>query len=107
MRYALDCKKKQIQFNFKIINMTLFMIENVSIDLETNQSMSAVPYPITSKSLFIKSMSTRQIIEWNCFFVLHNYDDIQNCKLRIQIPPNDSCPSTEYDEDIEIGRAHV
>jgi len=59
VRYALDCKKKQIQFNFKIINMTLFMIENVSIDLEANQSMSAVPYPITSKSLFIKSMSTR------------------------------------------------
>lgn len=36
VRYALDCKKKQIQFNFKIINMTLFMIENISIDLETN-----------------------------------------------------------------------
>jgi len=34
--------------------------------------------------------------------VLHDYHDIQNCKLRIQIPPNDSCPSTEYDEDIVL-----
>ena len=68
------------------------MIENVFINIETSQSISALPYPDCSKILNIKQLSTKEIFEWSCSFQLKNYQDTQNSRLRIQIPPNESCP---------------
>ena len=59
VKYTLNSKKRQILFNFKIINMTPFLIENINIDIERNLSLISKPYPETSKSFFIKSLSTR------------------------------------------------
>ena len=94
----------QILFNFKIINMTSFMLEDILIDFESNLSMFAKPYPSTSRCFHIKSLSTRQIEEWNCLFVLNNYAETNNCRLRIQLPPNESCPPAYFtiDQDIVI-----
>lgn len=75
------------------------MLEDILIDFESNLSMFAKPYPETSKSLNIKSLSTRQIQEWNCLFVLNNYAETNNCRLRISLPPNESCP---FEEEITI-----
>lgn len=73
VRYTLDQNKRQILFNFRIINMTPFAIDDISIDFERNLSMVAMPYPETSKHIHIPQLSTRQAYEWNCLFVLHNY----------------------------------
>lgn len=79
--------------------MTPFMVENICIDFERNLSMFAKPYPETSKTLVINQLSTRQAYEWNCLFILNNYFETKNCRLRIQMPPNDTCA---FEEDIII-----
>ena len=71
--------------------MSPFSVENISIDFERNLSMVAKPYPETSKSLHIPLLSTRQTHEWNCLFVLNDYAETQNCRLRIAMPPNETC----------------
>lgn len=83
MKYSLDCKKKQILFNFKFINMASFLVEEISVYLESNLSMYAMPYPDTSNSLYIKSLGSRGILEWNCVFVLNSYAETSRCRLRI------------------------
>lgn len=73
--------------------MTPFLLESITVDFESGQSMVALPYSGLSKSLFIKQLSTKQAFEWTCTFQLLKkfYFEIQNCHLRIQIPPNRSC----------------
>ena len=36
VKYTVDSKKRQILFNFRIINMSPFLIEDISIDFESN-----------------------------------------------------------------------
>jgi len=47
MRYCLSQSDRQILFNFKIFNMTPFLLENILIDFEGN--LAALPYPDTSR----------------------------------------------------------
>lgn len=91
-RYTLDCKKRQIMFNFKIMNMSPFSMDDIVIDFERNLSLFAKPFPQTSKTCTIKSLSTRCSYDWNVLFILNSYEDTQNCRLRIQMPPDQSCP---------------
>lgn len=99
VKYALNSKKRQVLFSFKIINMTPFLIENINIDIERNLSFISKPYPETSKSFFIKSLSTRQVHEWNSLFILNSYSENMTCRLRIQMPPNQDC---QFEEDIVL-----
>ena len=62
-------------FNFKIINMSPFSIKDIVIDFERNLSLFAKPYPQTSKTLTIKSLSTRCSYNWNVLFILNSYED--------------------------------
>lgn len=59
VRYNLDCRKRQILFDFKINNMAPFLIQDLSIDFESNLSLISQPYPETSTSLFIKDLPPR------------------------------------------------
>jgi hypothetical protein len=66
--------------------MSPFGIDDICIDFERNLSMFAKPYTMTSKTLVIKTLSTRQVFQWNCLFILNSYHETQNCRLRIAIP---------------------
>jgi len=64
--------------------------------------MYAMPYPDTSNCFFIKSLGSRGILEWNCVFVLNSYAKTSRCRLRLQMPPNDSCPPANFSMDEDI-----
>jgi hypothetical protein len=51
------------------------MLENIIIEIETPHSMSAIPYPDTSKVFNIKQLSTKEVVEWSCPFQLNSYYD--------------------------------
>jgi len=82
--------------------MASFLLSDLSIDFESNLSLISQPYPETSTSLFIKDLPPRQVYDWKCQFVLLSYSEATNCRLRIQTPPNESCPEDYFslDEDI-------
>ena len=76
MRYSLDARKRHIMFNFRIVNMTPFSMEHLTIDFERNLSMVAKPYPETSKHVYIEQLSVRGVQEWNCLFLLNDYTEM-------------------------------
>ena len=77
--------------------MSPFGMDDLCIDFEGNLSMFAKPYAMTSKTLVIKNLSTRQVYQWNCLFILNSYQCTQNCRLRIAIPASQEC---EFEEDV-------
>lgn len=79
--------------------MCPYTIDDVNVDFEGSLSMVPKPFPETSKGFFIKQLSTRQAVTWKCLFVLHDYHEIQNCKLRISFPPTESFP---IEDDVVI-----
>lgn len=58
-KYSLDFHKKHILFDFKIINMCPYTIDDVNVDFEGSLSMVPKPFPETSKCFYIKQLSTR------------------------------------------------
>jgi hypothetical protein len=93
VKHIADPIDRQIIFLFKITNATTFLLENLTLDFEMAHGLTPVPHE-TSKTFFVKALSTRQVIDWACTFKLTTQEvSLDSCRLRIQMPPNESCPT--------------
>lgn len=83
VKHIVDPIDRQIIFLFKITNATTFLLENLTLDFEMAHGLTPVPHE-TSKTLYVKALSTRQVIDWACTFQLKAQEaHLGSCRLRI------------------------
>ena len=99
MRYTVKQQAQLIVFHFKILNITKFLLENLTFELEVSHNLKVKPFSQESNTFKVKSLSTREHTTWALVCKINSFTDC-TCHLRISLPPNESC--SQLDEDVVI-----
>lgn len=75
MRYTVEPRSKLIVFNFKVINITKFLLENLLVELEVSPNVQVKPFSAESNVFKIKQISTREHVNWSVAAKLTSFSD--------------------------------
>lgn len=65
MRYSVNPATNLVVFHFKVVNITKFLLENLTLDLEVSSNLRVRPFTNQSNHFNVKSLSTREHATWS------------------------------------------
>eukprot|EP00347_Sterkiella_histriomuscorum_P003068 403365712 len=98
VRYTVKPSNQLVVFHFRVINVTKFLLENLTIEFLHSNNMKIKPYQYQSNRVKIDQISTKDSFNWTVVTVAQSFIGCI-CQLRITMPPNESCT---FDDDIVI-----